>query len=272
MTDIMPRDTAFVTSVREPMAHLRSSLNYFKVYDLCAINSSDPFTEFLRDPDKYDSMFKARGRPRTCVPAHLSVTQNSMAFDLGFPTGFRKATIDQTQNRTFIDEWVQNLDNLFDIILIVEYFQESVVMIRRTFGWSIKDVIYIRRNSGGVKAVEPVDPQLVRNYKTWSRVDYSLYNHFNRTLWRKIADEGDDFWNELEYFESVVSKTNTFCQSKGRHKTDTLHFAATDWSDSFNITIDDCHVIESRLMPELRKQYDDIDVEVVYSKQTGQRC
>ena len=272
MTDIMPRDTAFVTSVREPMAYLKSALNYYKVYDVASINCSDPFTEFLRDPAKYDSIFKTRGRPRKCVPARLSVTKNSMAFDLGFSTGYRKGTVDQTKNSTFIDEWVHNLDNIFDIVLIVEYFQESIVLMRRTFGWNIKDVIYIRRNSGAVKAVELVDTQLVRTYKTWSRVDYRLYNHFNRTLWRKIADEGFDFWNELEYFKNVVNQTNTFCQSIGRNKAAILHFAPTAWSDSFNISIDDCKVIGRRLIKELKKQYDDIDVEVVYERQTGQRC
>ena len=101
------------------------------------------------------------------------------------------------------------LDNKFDIILIVEYLQESIVLMRRMFGWNIKDIIYIRRNSAAVRnAVEPVDPQLVRKYKTWSRVDYKLHDHFNRTLWREIADEGDDVWAELaNYWKSADART-----------------------------------------------------------------
>ena len=277
MTDIMPNDTLYVTGIREPMEHLKSSFHYFNLPKVGAISGTDPFTEYLRNLDKYDAVYKAQGNTRRggyCVPAGLSVTKNSMAFDLGFPIGFARGTIDQTKNKTFIDEWVEKLDKRFAIILIVEYFQESLVLMRRTFGWNIKDIIYIRRNSAAVrKAVAPpVDPQLVRKYRTWSRVDYSLYNHFNRTLWRKIADEGDDFENELGYFESVVSKTNTFCEKTGKDRETLLHFAATDWSASFNVSINDCKTIGSRLMPELRRQYDSINVKVKFRRRTGVAC
>ena len=196
-----------------------------------------------------------------------------MAFELGFPTGFPRGTVNQTKNETFIDEWLEMLDSKFDIILIVEYFQESIVLMRRTFGWNIKDIMYNRQNTTPVRhAVGPVDPQLVRRYKAWSRVDYKLHYHFNRTLWRKIADEGDDFWNELAYFKSALNQTNMFCQRTEQDRSKMLHFAATDWSFAFNVSSNDCKTIGSRLLPELRSQYDSIHVKVESRRRTGQAC
>ena len=277
MTDIMPNDTMFVTSLREPMERLKSAFSYFNLPKVVAITGPDTFTEYLRNLDKYDDVYKSKGnKPRRayCIPDGLSMTKNSMAFDLGFPTGFPGGTIDQTKNVTFIDEWVEMLDKKVDIALIVEYFQESTVLMRRTFGWNIKDILYMRRNTTPVRhALGPVDPQLVRKYKAWSRVDYKLHDHFNRTLWRKIADEGDDFWNELEYFKRALNETNTFCQRTGYDRTTTtLHFAATDWSASFNVSMDDCETINSRLLPDLRRQYDAIHVKVKHRRRTGVRC
>ena len=129
MTDIMPKDTAFVTSIREPMEHLKSAFNYFHLRPICGINSRRALPEYLRHLDEYDYVYKARNNSRRygCIPAGLSVTRNSMAFDLGFPIGFANGTTDQTNNDTFIEEWIIMLDGLFDMVLIVEYFYESLV-------------------------------------------------------------------------------------------------------------------------------------------------
>ena len=98
MTDIMPNDTMFVTGIREPMQHLKSSFNYFRIYDVGAIGGSDPFTEYLRNLDKYDDIYTSKGhkgRRGHCIPHGLSVTKNSMAFELGFPTGFPRGTVNR---------------------------------------------------------------------------------------------------------------------------------------------------------------------------------
>ena len=97
MTDIMPKDTAFVTSISEPMEHLKSEFNYFNLRKNGGIKSARALPDYLRNLVEYDDMYKARNNSRRygyCVPAGLSVTHNSMAFDVGFPIGFANGTTD----------------------------------------------------------------------------------------------------------------------------------------------------------------------------------
>ena len=277
MADIMPKGTAFVTSIRKPMEHLKSAFIYFHLRKMCGINSRRALPEYLRHLDEYDYVYKAKNNSRRwygCIPAGLSVTRNSMAFDLGFPIGFANGTTDQTHNDTFIEEWISMLDGIFDMVLIVEYFHECLVLLRRTFGWSIEDIIYVRLNSArrNFPEEEPIHPELVHTYEAWSRIDYKLYDHFNRTLWRKIADEGDDFWGEVNFVESVIKKVNEFCPLRKFRPEYTLSFPATAWGASFSIGVNDCAIMASRLMPQIKRQYDMIRVRVKYRKRTGQGC
>ena len=157
-------------------------------------------------------------------------------------------------------------------VLIVEYFDLSLVMLRRTLRWNTKDILYIRRNTQSYKVAEKIDEQLLRNYKAWSHVDYLLYDLFNKTLWQKVAQQSNDFWDECRHFDSVLNKTRAFCSAAKHRRNEMLHFPDQPWSDSFNVTANDCTIIKSRLMPELRRQYDQIKVPVKYRKRTGQPC
>ena len=275
MADIMPNDTMFVTSIREPMQHMKSAFQYFNIKRVAAINSSDPISEYLRILDKYDNVYKGRGNIRRsgyCVPPNLSVTRNSMAFDLGFPNGYAKDTKDETTNTTAVQEWLDMLDKRFGFVVIVEYFDISMVMLRRALRWNTKDIIYIRRNTQSVKVNTTIDEDLVRNYKVWSHVDYLLYDHFNKTLWDKTDKQNEDFWDELRDFGDVLNKTRDFCH-RGRHlHGEAIQFPRQSWSDSFNVTVRDCKTITSRLMPELKRQYNNIDAQVKYRRRTGQSC
>ncbi|KAK2173318.1 hypothetical protein NP493_884g02000 [Ridgeia piscesae] len=275
MADIMPNDTMFITGIRDPFEHMKSAFHYFNIQGVGAVNGSNPLTEYLRHLDKYDAIYKAVGNKRRsgyCVPAHLSMTQNSIAFDLGFPTGFAKGTKDQTRNATAVQEWLDMLDKRMDFVLIVEYFDMSLVMLRRTLRWNTKDILYIRRNTQSYKVAQKIDEQLLRNYKVWSHVDYLLYDQFNKTLWQKVAQQSDDFWDECRDFDSVLNKTREFCNAEKHRRNESLQFPAKPWSDSFNVTAKDCAIIKRRVMKELRRQYDQIKVPVKYRKRSGQTC
>ena len=47
--------------------------------------------------------------------------------------------------------------------------------------------------------------------RTWNSADVLLYEHFNRTLWEKIRDEGAQFYNDLRVFRQMKQQVFDEC-------------------------------------------------------------
>ena len=261
MTDIMPSDTMFVTTIREPFEQFKSAFNFFHLIKFVRTKGSDKISEYLRHLARYDDMFTAKGE--FYVPPGRSITKNCMASTLGFPIGFLKGTKDQTKNTTAVKEWVNMLDKRLAFVIIVEYFDLSLVLLRHTLRWQIKDIIYVRRNTRSYKhKAQLFDEELLANHEAWSNVDYALYDHFNKTLWNKVAKQNGDFWDEVRHFDDVLNKTHIFCNGLAHDKRGTLHFPAHRWSPSFNVTFNDCRLFNSTMLGLIKRRYKNIPVVV----------
>ena len=111
MAQIMPKDTVYITSIREPFNQFKSMFNYYKL----ALNSKmdstlmDSISEYLQHLDKYESVYKSHGATKTryCIPDGHSMSKNLMAFNLGFPTGnpegSRGLSHDEKSIKSFFD-------------------------------------------------------------------------------------------------------------------------------------------------------------------------
>ena len=53
----------------------------------------------------------------------------------------------------------------------------------------------------------------LQTFNFYCVADYMMYEYFNETLWRKIAREGDDFWEEMNTLWEYEQTVNTYCQS-----------------------------------------------------------
>jgi hypothetical protein len=67
------------------------------------------------------------------------MTNNKMSIDLGMPTG-------HIRNGSLIKFHLQKLKASFHLVLLQEYFDESLILLKRHTCWSFKDVIYISHN------------------------------------------------------------------------------------------------------------------------------
>ena len=70
--------------------------------------------------------------------------------------------------------------------------------------------------------------EVEKNILTWNRADAILFDHFNKTLWRKIREVGSSFDEELktvrrinqEYQESCKSTEDQKCKLSKRNPCD----------------------------------------------------
>ena len=258
---LRPSDSIYITIVREPFARFKSAFNYFAIDRRLRIPSDtvDPLLEYLRDIPKYEAMYA--GPQDTDYKAYkgcrgnVGLTQNIMAFGLGVPTGFNVGTTDQTKNATYIKQWIDSIQSRFSLVMVSEYYIESMVLFRRLMCWKLTDLLYLHQNVQHYKAKDnSIDPDLLRNFERHNEPDYILYNHFNATLWRRIGQESSDFWDELRKFKALLNKVTTFCNNANEYDKP-RHFHASKWNEAFTLSFADCSVMQINLLPTLIKAY-----------------
>ncbi|XP_035681341.1 galactosylceramide sulfotransferase-like [Branchiostoma floridae] len=185
ITQLLSANVTFVTIVREPMERLKSAFNFYKLAKRYKIPGPDPLLRFLENPGKFEHPI-TRYRDRQ--------TRNNIALELGFPLKNLSSVKEKD-----IQEFVEKTSREFDLVMVLEYFDESLVLLRRLLCWDMRDILNFKYNSFqyGKLGNTSFSEKLIQNYRQHSAIDYTLYEHFNNTLWRKINMAGSDFRKEL---------------------------------------------------------------------------
>ncbi|ESO03686.1 hypothetical protein HELRODRAFT_173384 [Helobdella robusta] len=215
---IMSPDAVYTTSLRQPYSQFKSLVNYYNVLNISNVpqfsDQASRFAHYVKNLEKYDNIYKLpTSTLRYCVPDHFSMTKNLMAFNLGFPylSGFNtsedmfKSEQGKETLKKFTNDWIEKMKKELDLVLLQEYFFESLILLKRRMCWSFTDVLFLTINSQeyAYKKKSEQDAELEAIYKEWSQVDYRLYNAFNETFWEKISQQKDGFRDEVEELKKV---------------------------------------------------------------------
>ena len=253
--NLMPPDTVYITSVREPFSQFKSTFHYYEIQKIAGIPGPDPITTYLHNVDKYEAAYQSHSaQKRFCVPDNFTMTRNLMSFSLGFPLGYPSGTEDISNNEAKINKHLEMISKRFKIVLIVEHFIESVVLMRRNLCWSVKDVLYYSRNVGNYTYKAKVNQQNFKIYRDRSKIDFKIYDHFNKTLWKQISKRESDFFVEVNYLKDLLIQTFQFCNSKN------IRFVIppTAWNKIFSITQTDCSYMKEDNMLLLKERYENL--------------
>ena len=250
-------ETAFrVTIIREPMKQVLSALAYYTlVFPSLPLvagaqkHKSDPINGFLRHPEDYTGGQKC--------PQPTSFVNTRMSFDLGFNVGHIEAT---RQNRAEIKQFLQNLEEEFDLVLISDYFDESMVLLKRQLKWSLRDILYLRVNAMTLAKDSPwrSEPNITSAeflaFRHCNMVDYELYDHFLPIFLDKI-DKERLFEEEVAAFKSVLKSLVNFCDSESAGER--LLVPKSDWTEELVILRCECEMMrlsEPSLVDRARKK------------------
>lgn len=196
----MDDDTRYITILRHPVQQFESSFYYFEFDRVLHLKGyADPMKEFLRFPDEYlyNMTLLLNDLPET-----MNLVQSGMFYDLGYD-------FVDTENDKTIQKSIKELEDEFQIVLIMEYFDESLVLLKLELCWQVDDILYIKQNQR-LKRFNMGD-DVSKRILEWSRADNMLYQHFNRTLWRKINKYGRQFTLELEEFRRLNKHFHNIC-------------------------------------------------------------
>ena len=237
---LMKPDTKYFTVMREPLAHLKSSFQYFGIDVNHTLGTGKAGLEkFLSDPNKYDVM---PAWIKSVLPHSRnrvnSLTQNVQSADLGL---MHRDFYNQTKVNQFIAKTMRD----FHLILILERIHESLVLFRRIMNWEMKDIVFITKNHRPQGfLISDLSEDTRERGRSWCSVDQALYTAASQRLNQLISEEnGID--QEVKVFKKVQKSITEFCIKFGSNYTatdvtDTLSIPQSAWNKSFTVDHEFC--------------------------------
>lgn len=172
---VLPRDTSYITILRDPAELFESSFHYFGhiVPQTWMILGEDKLAEFLRDPDYYFS-------PNGINSFYL---KNLIFFDFG-----QDNTLELGDPQ--VEESIQLISEHFHLVMLTEHFEESLVLLKDVLCWEMDDLLFFKHNTRKGSTVSKLTPELRAKAVEWNSIDWKLYKHFNMTFWQRVDAYG----------------------------------------------------------------------------------
>ncbi|XP_042220409.1 galactose-3-O-sulfotransferase 4-like isoform X2 [Homarus americanus] len=195
---ILYNDTRWITIVREPATLYESLFNFFHMKNGYGFDLS----QFSTRP-----MLELESLPRYGG----KLGKNQMLFDLGYSDN-----MSVTELRSAIEQ----LDKRFDLVMISEYMDESLVLLRHLLCWSLHDVVVFAKNARRQEVKPTLEPRTLQALRELNSADVLLYNHFVAKHRRSVYEFGvQRMANEVSALRSLRDEYYEVCgarEVKGR--------------------------------------------------------
>ncbi|XP_060072269.1 galactosylceramide sulfotransferase-like [Ylistrum balloti] len=216
----------YLAIVREPLDHFLSVIRYYGysefsyIQTILSIEADNPISEYLKSPEDYEPV----------IP-YISYTNNRQSVDLGLP-------VEAIGNASAIQDYVDIVRRDFDFIMLLEYFDESLIYLKRKLCWSYKDILYHPKNSRWNNQKYTLSVQDLARLKRWNSADYALYDELHSDFWKKIGNAGEYFFEEVLHFKRITEMVRVYCSNVD--VTDDLEVTGSRWEANFTISSVDC--------------------------------
>ncbi|KAL7978268.1 hypothetical protein Chor_014807 [Crotalus horridus] len=178
LRQLMPNDTVYITILREPVAMFESLFSYYNQY--CPAFQRVPngsMETFLNNPYRY-----YQAHEKYAMYAH-----NTLVYDLG---GDPERS---PEDPTYLPKFIRQMEGIFSLVMLAEYFDESLVLLRHLLSWDLEDILYVKLNMRSLESKLNISSaHVAAQIRTWNALDAAVYDHFNATFWRKLSkmDQG----------------------------------------------------------------------------------
>ncbi|XP_038050873.1 galactose-3-O-sulfotransferase 4-like [Patiria miniata] len=189
--DALIPNAFYFTIIREPASQFESAFNF---YHMDKRMPKHAMTDMFQIPPKWFS---------TKVKHFFPFMRNGQMFDLGLDQ--------ETQDNKTVGETFEALSHEMDLVMITEYFDESLILLKEMLCWDFDDITYVSQLVRKSSARKNLSSDLMEKIYKLNHADVKLYRHFNRTLWDKIHAYGPGFQDDLETFRQINAAVNEQC-------------------------------------------------------------
>lgn len=108
---------------------------------------------------------------------------NQMSFDLGLdPALFGNASA--------VRRFVERVDAAFDLVMVAERINESLVLLRHVLCWDVEDVVAFKHNARKISYRRPLSVALAAQLRALNAADVQLYEHFAHRFEQRVEAFG----------------------------------------------------------------------------------
>ncbi|KAI8517050.1 hypothetical protein Bbelb_056310 [Branchiostoma belcheri] len=169
--------TKYIGIISEPVTSFL--LRFFDKHNLKVLgleNHPNPLGAYLDNPEINERSSAKR------APQRYVGQRNKQALQLGFPPD-----LDKTSDTDIMDTAIKQLNERYTFVIISEYYEESLVMLRRKLCLDMYDILHsINKNP---KKYIPFTEKQLENHRRINTIDYRMYDFFNKTFWRSVQEE-----------------------------------------------------------------------------------
>ena len=240
---VMLPGAKFVTILRNPIERFESQFFFDKFYKLFKEEKEDNLLLAFLNAKNVWSKLNMTFEQREI----LRLFRNGMLFDL---TGEQ---LDEETNQEDFEVLIKEIENDFDIVLLMEYFDEGLVLLRKLFDWNFFDLVYKRKNVRRIRHRQLINDEVRNKITALNKGDIKLYNHFLTIFQDRLKSYGNSFNRHLDIFRYINMEVNTKCQ----HNNSTLSTDEVEESlDRLQLTKKEYRLVGdiSRLSPCLCSQ------------------
>jgi len=119
----------------------------------------------------------------------------------------RVLTSDRLQNQI-----LRKLDSELDLVMILEHFEESLILLKHSLCWNDDDLSYVKVNENAAKWPE-LSGRMSSKLKNMLKYEYELYDFFKQKLQEKILSFGaSKIKSEKRLFAQIRLSVESKCQ------------------------------------------------------------
>ncbi|XP_070572698.1 galactosylceramide sulfotransferase-like [Ptychodera flava] len=193
----------YITILRHPVSKFESTFGYYRAAEHFNLTDyRNPLETFMESPDilMEQHSFGMKNQLR-----------NGMMFTLGFDHKFDDDVL-------AIDRYITKLDIELDLVLLTEYYDESLLLLKKLLCWDFEDILYIPKGYRSQNRRYNVSVGLAKKILDWNLADHRLYDHFNQTFWSKVAEYGPEFERDLAEFRTRQENFYQSCVAEDKVK------------------------------------------------------
>lgn len=180
-------DLLKISIVREPASLFESTFGYLKSNTQAFKRADQDLSKFLQNPQKF---YAANEGGQFYMFGH-----NHMMYDFGFDP--------EIEDETEILKAIKIINFNFDLVMITEYFEESMVLLKhllclhtgvansQKLGYkAYYDVAYLIANARSEDNKVSLSAAQKQQVYDWNRADTLLYQYMNQTFWGHVKNFG----------------------------------------------------------------------------------
>ncbi len=139
---------------------------------------------------------------------HPHIGRNQMMWDFGLdPVNF--------DNQTAVNAKIREIDATFDLVMLTERFNESIVLLKKLLCWDYDDLASLKLNAHEESSKSSLSTKAQNALKRWLWADYQLYHHFRYKFNRLVESLGAEHMErELTQLQNANNDVSTKCVLK----------------------------------------------------------